>query len=366
MNTLAANLREEGKELLFQEDCDPDTRILGIKKLLDASNMGDPEAACILGEQFLSGRFRINDQDPHESGFRFLYRAETLGSYIAKKLLDRICANRYKVNFCYDPSAPHPLTGFDGKPIEINRTGRRVPVDAVLSFDGAVNSLTLSVNISFLDADDSEEFNRYASAVLDGIKDWGGDYYVFGGQPLTVIMNVSTVARLSDSIFVQRFDAEFERTFRKMSSKISKLTTEAHRNRVKDAIDNHRSFAMQGIRRWSVHSKKIIYMMSEDGTFADQYELRAVARHEFGHVLGLGDLYASESDGFEGVEPGTYPELDDYHMFEKNYHSVMCDHHAEVSNNDIEMVILAFSTNKYQAFQKDKIGKISEALGKGN
>ena len=40
---------------------------------------------------------------------------------------------------------------------------------------------------------------------------------------------------------------------------------------------------------------------------------------------------------------------------------------APVTNNDIEMVVLAFSENRFQRFQPDRTGKrISEALGKGN
>ena len=107
-------------------------------------------------------------------------------------------------------------------------------------------------------------------------------------------------------------------------------------------------------------------MQSSDGSFEDLDELCAVARHEFGHILGLGDLYVSEIDGYEGVEPGSYPELDCFQMFDKYYRAVMCDHHAPVSNNDIEMVVMAFSKNKFQAFQKGKHDDVSEALGKGN
>ena len=46
---------------------------------------------------------------------------------------------------------------------------------------------------------------------------------------------------------------------------------------------------------------------------------------------------------------------------------VMCDENAPVSNNDVEMVVLAFSENRFQRFQPDNTGKkISDALGKGN
>ena len=84
-------------------------------------------------------------------------------------------------------------------------------------------------------------------------------------------------------------------------------------------------------------------------------------------MLGLGDLYASETDGLEGVEPAAYDEVDCFRLFGRTYHLVMCDPTAPVSNNDIEMVLLAFSRNRFQRFQKDSTGnQLSEALGKGN
>jgi len=92
-----------------------------------------------------------------------------------------------------------------------------------------------------------------------------------------------------------------------------------------------------------------------------------VAKHEFGHALGLGDLYQSIPDTLVGVEKGTYAELDSYAVTDKFYNLVMCDHHGPVSNNDIEMVILAFKENRMQLFQPMKLkGKISTALGRGN
>ena len=45
----------------------------------------------------------------------------------------------------------------------------------------------------------------------------------------------------------------------------------------------------------------------------------------------------------------------------------MCDHHGPISNNDIEMVVLAFRENRMQNYQPGKFRKeISDALGRGN
>ena len=92
-----------------------------------------------------------------------------------------------------------------------------------------------------------------------------------------------------------------------------------------------------------------------------------VAKHEFGHTLGLGDLYPSSVDSLAGVAKGTYAELDCYATGNREYNLVMCDHRGPISNNDIEMVVLAFKENKAQLYQPvRRMKKISSALGRGN
>ena len=56
-----------------------------------------------------------------------------------------------------------------------------------------------------------------------------------------------------------------------------------------------------------------------------------------------------------------------FYIGNKAYNLVMCDRDGVISNNDIEMVLLAFMKNKMQNYQKDQLsGEISEALGRGN
>ena len=115
-------------------------------------------------------------------------------------------------------------------------------------------------------------------------------------------------------------------------------------------ITTKRSCATGGLK-WTVNSRKVICIQSFSGKFDDYEEITHITKHEFGHAIGLGDLYESSVDFLDGVEKGTYTELDSYIINDKFYNLVMCDHHGPISNNDIEMVVLAFRENKMQLFQ---------------
>lgn len=111
-----------------------------------------------------------------------------------------------------------------------------------------------------------------------------------------------------------------------------------------------------------------LYVLSENGKFDDFKEIKNVAKHEFGHALGLGDLYERRSDNLGEISKGTYSELDGYYLTDKFYKLVMCDHHGPISNNqNIEMAVLAFWENKAKLYQQGNfMGVISKALGRGN
>lgn len=192
---------------------------------------------------------------------------------------------------------------------------------------------------------------------------WQGEYEVFGGQKLVVKVNITMEDNLFDNLYIVAVTDSVDSTIRTLN-KVS--VSKKQKDQINDMLTNKRSFATTG-HLWSANTRKYIYVQSEDGMFDDYNEIMHVAKHEFGHALGLGDLYSSATDSLTGVVKGTYPELDSYAITDNYYNLVMCDHHGPISNNDIEMVVLAFKENRMQLYQiRSNFEKASSALGKGN
>ena len=347
---------------------DADKRRCGIEYLLFAHNRGDPEATAWVGLLLYRGVLSTSSGRAADEAIEILYSAAHKGNMTARVFLNKVCVERYKelISDREQKKAPcnGPLADFDGRRIVIKRTGRRVPIDAELEYENGINVLTFSLNILFADEEVPDQ-DSFENAVISGIKEWEGDYQVFGGQPLRVVIDITTDERMFDNVMVLAVTEEYAALMKKMPGF---LKTSASEKAIDDLINKNRSMAVMGIRKWSTKSKKIIYIASENYLFNDYEEIKNVAKHEFGHALGLGDLYASASDQLSGVSKGTYSELDGYYISNKNYNLVMSDHYGPISNNDIEMVVLAFCDDEVQLFQEDSRhkGKISKALGRGN
>ena len=355
-------LRETGKTLM--ESDDPAQRSAGVSNVLKAFSAGDPEAAYIVGELMLRGVLRPAKGDRVERALKILCNAARDGSVQARSLLNSYCAGRYTDTVGREFAVPEgPLTDFDGKPIKIKRKGVLTPVDAVLVYENGINRLALSANVMFLCDEDLANRERFEDAIVEGLMMWQGEYTVFGGQRLRVTLDLTFEPRVFDNVAVVPVTEELGAKIRRISEAIG---TKKSKERTASLIDDKRSFAASGFK-WTSRSRKFIYIQSEDGRFDDYEELKHVAKHEFGHALGLGDLYESGSDELVGVEKGTYRELDGFHVSDRFYNLVMCDHHGPISNNDIEMVVLAFRENRAQLYQPGRFkGVISQALGRGN
>lgn len=350
----------------FSSD-DPEERQKGLHMLIDASWQGDPAASYSLAELLLSGAVHVSSGSSEEKALALLCQSADTGYLPARSRLNRICENKYQQQMAQAQESGTVRSGelvdFNGDVIKIDRTGVMTPVDAELAFVNGRNVLTLSANVVLVNSEPLLDEERLMNAILAGMKEWAGSYRVFGNQQLDVRVCLTTEFRMFDSVIVVPVTDYCSDQIKTMSKL---LGTKKKKEEITGLLEDKRSFAASGLK-WSAYSRKYIYIQCDSGRFDDYAEIQAVAKHEFGHVLGLGDLYESAGDSLTGVAKGTYPELDGYYINKKFYNLVMCDHHGPVSNNDIEMVVLAFKENKAQLYQPSQYkGKISDALGKGN
>ena len=363
----AQSCYEAGMLYFTNEERNPDMITKGINLLKHAGRMGSPDAMFMVGKLAWEGYIEIKKGNPKDEALKMLFLASSKGALQAKVMLNEICKERYNEKFGMEKSAerqPGPLTDWDGNKIKIRCKGLRTPIDAKLKYENGKNILTFRANVNVISGDEEQPSAEVRKAVLDGMREWAGEYSVFGGQQLTVVIDVAEKTSLLDTINVFIMDEEIKRMMQQVADAFSVVKGESFAKDINALLESERSFEAQG-KEWSMKGRKSIFVRYKQ---EDDYDaIQAIVKHEFGHALGLGDLYYEKARGFEGVEKGTYEELDAYHISDKMYHLVMCNKHGVISNNDIEMIVLAFSENEMQRYQPTTWNyDVSEALGKGN
>ena len=227
--------------------------------LLKKACMGkDPEAMFLMGKLMIEKYCKTDNEDAIEMGMKMLYYASSYGSLQANVMLNEICGKKYEAAFPQTENVEsHPLTDFDGKPIKIHRTGFFTPIDAILEYVDGRNILTFKTNISFTNAEDSKDPEAFKAAVCSGIKAWEGDYVVFGGQKLTVKIDLTTDSKLFDTIDVYLMTAELMSAIKQIGQIITGLGNDTVENRIDFIAKEQASFTALG-RKWTIHSQKSI------------------------------------------------------------------------------------------------------------
>ena len=360
----------ETMKKLFLESEDPEERRRALVNLRVSAMCGAPEAKFILASLMLDGLPETDEAHPEAykaHAIRQLSEAADGGYAPALQKLNAVCAERYGA-LCPESREKAPgrlLRDCDGKEIFIDRTGPFIPVGARLTYENGRAVFTVYVNLNLIQTDDVEDEALLRQAITDGIHEWEGHYRVFGDQPLEVRVALTQERRPFDKVNVCPVSKDFRDTMEETLKKFP--FTKKNEASLHGLVYNKQAMALNLGRDWSVHAPKTIFLQSDSGKFNEYDDLRLQAKHEFGHVLGLGDLYEDADFSLPGVVRGTYPELDCYHLYRKKYHLVMCNNIGPVSNNDIEMVLLAFRENRGQIYQPDRRRKrISAALGRGN
>ncbi len=370
-----------GRDMYFRENGQGNSHERGWQFLNKACEDGHVEAMYLIGYTAyvnpFSEQLTIRDKNGNKSvltkaqGWDMICEAAKKGSVQAKYFMDRVYGKEFfaKAEACGEQpaetsgGATGPLKDFDGKRIQIRREGVLTPVDAVLEYKDGVNILTFSLNLKFLYIDEFAEKPVFEDAVRAGIKAWEGTYTVFGGQKVRLRINLTEEDRLLDNVvFIPCTE-----TLKDALRDVADATENIGLLKKKHHQLEHFIGAMVGPVKWTVHSRKAVVIRPANGNLSDWETVMNIVRHEFGHVLGIGDLYKDHGQGFDGILPGKYYDLDPFYVAEGKYDLIMCDINGKISDNDIEMVILAFSENRMQLYQAAQRGDvISKAIGHGN
>ncbi len=244
------------------------------------------------------------------------------------------------------------LRDHKGSEISFNRKG--IPVEGHLIYEDGKAIFDIHLNVVQRRLSDMK-LEKPARAVIQGIKQWQGSYTVFGGYTIDVRIKCTTDLNKHNSLIINILD---DQTTDSVSSILKKLGKKGRRSA--DILNARRQTAASFGRVWRLNGIKYINLYEKD--LLSVPHCKFISRHEFGHILGLDDMYAEKSDGREGV-CADFECLAPFHIKDSLYNMIMCSVDAPVIYKDIEMALLAYRDNKQQCYQlKFGRGIISEAL----
>lgn len=315
-----------------------------------AAEKEDAEAMYLLGKLLEDGFVPfVNGAKP--SGRKYLYEASLEGYEEAKACLDRICRKQYYEDITKDKEIPepHPLTDSDGWMFAIKERKNRSGVTSKLVYDRGINILYIKVRVNMvIDQSCAEDMEMLKMSVENGFKSWAGLFQVFGNQLIEVKVNVEFTEDTIGAVAIRQMLPVDKRL------RFLPLVTPTTEAIARARGEGKYSVTLFDRKKWSRSCKKTVYLDNSMGVL-DCKKVQKAIMHEAGHIFGLGDL--------ENVAWKTYQELDPYWIYDDKYNLVMSRNGGLVSNNDIEMMLLAFDKNMVQDYHGENTSK---ALGRGN
>ena len=282
-----------------------------------------------------------------------LLRAQkSFGTSLSKLALSNFMKRRREAFIASLPKKSGEIT-FCGKPVRFNV--KNVPVCAKTQFKDGKNTLIIDVNLVMRSMRDLK-LKKPDRAVIQGIKGWQGEYRVFGGYPVNVKINCTSRLKKKNSLIINILD---KKTADSVVSILSKLGGKNAKRSARIIEQKRQSAAAFGLS-WRPSGVKYINIFEED--LIDVRRCKFLIRHEFGHILGLDDMYSEKEDGRPGVLKN-YPDIEFYRLSGKEFYMVMCSYDAPVCDKEIEMTLLAYLEKKLQRFYpRFNKGEISKAL----
>lgn len=335
-----------------------DIRIREAAAALEAGNTDAPRelaAGMKAGEDKLLLTARICEAAGDADGAKRNYydAVRRYSSSRARLALNALCS-KLIAEYSTGEVKTGELRDYDGNIVAFDR--RDIPVCARLIFDGQKSVMDIRLNIVQRNMADMS-LTKPARAVIQGIKQWQGSYRVFGGYPLEIRISCTYELRRSKSLIINVLDDE---TTDSVGSMLSKLGKRGKRGA--EILNARRQSAAVIGNTWRPSGVKYINIYEKD--LLSVPRCKYLLRHEFGHVLGLDDMYAEAADGRAGVKE-VYPDIEMLRIRGSIFNMVMCSADAPVTFKDAEMALLAYRDGEIQRFQpRNGKGDISRALRK--